>query len=259
MKLRIGIIQTDSVVADLVPDHGDYPDMFRRLLGDPGARPLDWPVPEFVDIDVLGIVARGEPWPAAAACDGYVITGSRHSVYDPLPWIPPLVDFVGAVLAAGKRVIGVCFGHQLLAHHFGGEARRAETGWCVGVHAAEVRGVEAWMQPSAAGLRLISSHQDQVVRLPPGARQFAAGALCPQAGFVWGNAMTLQGHPEFSRPYAEALLTRRETLLGPDLCARARASLDGGTDARLAARWMLQFIATGHTVAHHATAAERCA
>jgi GMP synthase-like glutamine amidotransferase len=235
--MLIGILQTDSVLEQFVPRHGDYPQMFRAALADPDVRPSSMAPPAFLDIAV-----QGRAYPAPEACDAYVITGSRHSVYDDLPWIPPLVEFLRAALAHRRRVVGICFGHQLIAHFFGGETRAAESGWCVGVQPAEVVSQESWMTPPAGRLALLASHKDQVVRLPPGARTFAQGARCSIAGFVMGDVLTLQGHPEFSKPYAADLMDMRESLLGADTYREGKASLAEVTDERLAARWMLNFM-----------------
>ncbi|MFU8814714.1 MAG: glutamine amidotransferase-related protein, partial [Pseudomonadales bacterium] len=220
-----------------VSRHGDYPEMFRALLSDAEALPPGMAAPEFVDIQ-----AHHGRFPRPDACDGYVITGSRHSVYDPLPWIPPLVDFVRGALAHRRRVVGICFGHQLIAHFFGGETRAADVGWCVGVQEVEVTQAEPWMTPAAPQLALLSSHKDQVVRLPPGARLFARGERCPLAGFVLDDVLTFQGHPEFTNAYAGDLLDMREALLGSDCYQRGKASLATSTDSRKVARWMLNFI-----------------
>ncbi len=235
--MRIGILQTDSVRDQFVPAHGDYPDMFRTLLADPGARPPGQPVPEFLTIDV-----PGGRFPDPAACDGYVITGSRHSVYDDLPWIPALAEFVRQALALGRRVVGICFGHQLIAHYFGGETRAAEVGWCVGVQPSEVVADAPWMDPPARSLRLLASHKDQVVRLPPGAQRIAVGERCPESGFVFGDVLTFQGHPEFTAAYAGDLLDSRQALLGDAVCGAGKASLAEPTDRQIVARWMLNFL-----------------
>lgn len=238
--MRIGILQTDRVQDRFRDEHGDYPDMFEVLLADPQARPPGLPAPRFLAIDV-----RAGELPQADVCDAYVITGSKHSVYEDLPWIAPLVGFVGAALDRGRRVVGICFGHQLLAHHFGGETRAAAGGWCVGVQRAEVVRREPWMDPPLAVVRLLASHQDQVCRLPPGARRIAVGDACPEAGFVLGNALAIQGHPEFTRDYASALMDSRELLLGESVYRQGKASLAEGTDAVTVARWMLNFMAAG--------------
>jgi GMP synthase-like glutamine amidotransferase len=235
--MRIGILQTDSVLDELRHRHGDYSDMFRALLSDPGAQVPGQPVPQFCAIDAVAAALPNVP-----GCDAYVITGSRHSVYDDLPWIGRLAAFVETALAQRRRVVGICFGHQLLAHWFGGAVSEAETGWRVGLHEARVVNREGWMSPPAASLRLLNSHRDQVTRLPDGARLILHSAQCPVSGFVMGNAVAVQGHPEFSPGYTAALMASRREILGEELYAAGMASLDEPADGRMAARWILNFI-----------------
>ncbi len=236
--MRIGILQADSVSPALVRRHGDYPDMFGDLLSDPAALPAGEPAPDFFTID-----ACHGAFPAVGDCDAYLITGSRHSVYDDLPWIPRLAEFVADALAGRRRVVGICFGHQLIAHFFGGETRAAADGWCVGVHRADVIRQEPWMDPPTQQFRLLVSHQDQVTALPPGARPFAVSEHCPSAGFELGDALTFQGHPEFTAGYVADLMATRRQAIGETKYREAMASLDCATDASLAARWILHFLA----------------
>lgn len=238
--MRIGILQTDEVLEPLQPAHGDYPAMFRAALSDPAALPpeLHGNPPQFADYAVY----RGE-LPDPAECDAYVITGSRHSVYDPLPWLPPLVEFLRSALAARRRIIGICFGHQLIAHFFGGSTARADTGWCVGIQHNLVLVPEPWMVPAAATFDLPASHRDQVMALPPDAIRFAATDRCPNAGFVVGtNVLALQCHPEFTPSYARDLLELRRPVLGDDVVDAAQATLGQPSDGPLVARWMLNFL-----------------
>ena len=114
--MRIGILQTDHVRAQFVIQHGDYGDMFAQLLKaqDP-------------DLDLITYDVQVS-CPEEIICDAYLITGSKDSVYDNLPWIEELVGFLRRVLAADKKVIGICFGHQLMAHFFGGRVAPAPQG-----------------------------------------------------------------------------------------------------------------------------------
>lgn len=239
--MHIGILRTDTVLEQFQSGHGDYPAMFRAALTDPAVLPpaLRGEPPRFSDHAVFA----GE-LPDPEACDAYLITGSRHSVYDDLPWLPPLVRFLEAALAARRRVVGICFGHQLLAHYFGGETTRAETGWCVGVHDNRVLARQPWMEPAADRFGLLSSHRDQVRRLPEGAECFASTERCPYAGFVIrGQAIAFQGHPEFTKPYAADLLRMRAEQLGPAVFAEGMGSLEQSADSQLVSRWILNFLA----------------
>lgn len=243
-RLHIGILRTDRVLDEFQASHGDYPDMFAAVLGDP-ALAAQLPGRPRVVLSAFDVQQGALPDPTA--CDAYLITGSRHSVYDDLPWIPRLVAFLREALEARRRVVGICFGHQLMAHYFGGETRAAEVGWCVGVHRARVVQQEDWMQPPLAGFNLLSSHRDQVVRLPAGARLFAASADCPNAGFVLedegeGRVLTFQGHPEFTKPYARDLMARRGELLGAERLQAGMDSLRQSLDNAVVARWILNFL-----------------
>ncbi|MDG2277963.1 MAG: amidotransferase [Pseudomonadales bacterium] len=229
--MRIAILQTDHVLDEFQEQFGDYPAMFKALLS--GVRD---------DLEFVCIDVQTES-PSRTDCDAYLITGSRHSVYDELPWIPALVDFLREVLAAKKKILGVCFGHQLMAHFFGGEVKPADAGWAVGVHCSDVD-QQTWMVGAEKSVRLLSSHKDQVLHLPDGAQVYASNAFCPIAGFTIGNQVwTIQGHPEFLPDYAHSLMTFRRKILGEAVYAQGLASLSEVTDAALVAEWMMNFVA----------------
>lgn len=230
--MRIGILQTDQVMERFRPRHGDYPQMFQDVLLDAAAGAA----PEFDTID-----ARQQAYPAPGSCDAYVITGSRDSVYDDKPWIPALANFVEQALDAGSKVVGICFGHQLIAHFFGGEAAPAP-GWAVGVHQSRIVVEAPWLEPKLERFGLLSSHKDQVRRMPEGAELIATNEFCPIAGFTWGDGvLTFQGHPEFRKPYSEDLMNLRRELIGEDTYNNGMASLDEDTHAVCVGRWILNF------------------
>jgi len=230
--MRIGILQTDRVAERLRGRHGDYLTMFGELL----TRAADGADLEFKTIDAVE-----SAYPEPGACDAYVITGSRQSVYDEDAWIANLAGFVGRALDAGRKVVGICFGHQLIAHFFGGEAVRA-SGWAVGVHESRVVTHATWLEPKLDSFRLLSSHQDQVTRLPEGAELVASNEFCPIAGFTLGDGvLTFQGHPEFRKPFSLDLMNMRRELLGEDTYRAGVASLDANIHPSAVGRWMLNF------------------
>lgn len=233
--MRLGILQTDAVRDDFQSEFGDYPGMFHGILSQ-GAEtePL-----EFTNYDV-----RCEEYPERLAdCDGYLITGSRDSVYDDAQWIRTLGEFVLELDTTRTPLIGICFGHQLIAHVLDGETAPADVGWTVGVHTSEVLAQQAWMTPCRASFRLISSHKDQVVTLPSRAVLFAASEICPNGGYtIDGHILTFQGHPEFEPEYAARLMTSRRELLGEQRFAVGMASLAQRIDSVLIAKWIVNFI-----------------
>jgi len=230
--VHLGILEADSVMEQFQAEYGSYSGMFERVLAVEGA-----------PIRLSSYVVHAGELPEIDACDAYLITGSRHSVYDDLPWIRDLVAFVEEALKARKKIIGICFGHQLVAHYFGGETRMADQGWGVGVQTSRIETRESWMEPPLGKFALLSSHKDQVIKLPDGASSFATSEFCPFAGFVWNDlVLTFQGHPEFTKPYSAAGMEMRNEVLGPDTFAAGMESLVEDTDEGTVARWIVNFL-----------------
>lgn len=231
-----GLLLCDTVDQPERDRTGGYSRMFLDFLreGEPGALTRDY--------DVLA----GERPADIDECDAYLISGSRHGVYDDLPWIGRLCEDVRALHAASKPLVGICFGHQLVAQALGGEAGKSGKGWGLGVHHAAVTGPRAWMgdTPEGRDIALLVCHQDQVRRLPPGARRFLASPFCENAGYTVGDsAICLQGHPEFDRGYARYLVGKRGPAQGEEFVRDRLASLDEPVDRATVSRWVARFVA----------------
>ena len=225
----IGLLECDHVADRHRSIAGDYADMFGALFA------AHVPDIELVTFDVVG----GDLPAGPDACDGWVCTGSRHSVYDDVGWIGPLSGVVRDVRDAGVPFVGICFGHQLLAHALGGRVLKAPTGWGVGIREVVVDRTEPWMDPPAGKLALHFMHQDQVVAPPPGGVVLGNTDHCPVALLRVGPSMVgLQAHPEFTPAYVDALLAGRVARIGEGEVAAARAGLARPTDEATVARWI---------------------
>ncbi len=229
--MQIGILETGAPPGDLATRHGDYPAMVERLLG---------PAHRYVRYDVRA----GDLPTQADACDAYVVTGSAAGVNDGLDWADRLAAFLRA--AHGQaRLVGICFGHQLIAHAFGGTVEKAPQGWGLGLHRYDLAEPVAGLP---ARVTAMASHQDQVVMPPAGARIVASSAFTPCAALAYadGAALTLQFHPEFDAAYAGALIAaHRAPDIGDALREAAARSLEGPSDNEAICAWLNRYLETG--------------
>ncbi|WP_185268646.1 glutamine amidotransferase-related protein [Halopseudomonas xiamenensis] len=231
--MKIGILQCDDVKRSLQAAYGNYPQMFSELL-----RELlpDCELPVYRVLD-------GQLPADASACDAWLITGSKFGVNDDLPWIEALCEFVRTLWEQKVPLIGVCFGHQLMARALGGSVRQSEKGWGVGLSFNQVIERKSWMQPFQEHLDLLVSHQDQVVILPPQAEVLASSEFCPYYLIQYGDCfLSVQGHPEFCKDYCRDLMTLRELTLPPARLRAGMASLSAEADSALMMRWIVSFL-----------------
>lgn len=214
--MRIGILQCGQSPAQLKRDLGDYPDMFVRLLDGRGFDFTTWHVEEMAFPDGIH------------DADGWLLTGSRHGAYEDHAFIPPLEDFIRRVHDAGVPMVGICFGHQIIAQALGGTVVKHPGGWAVGAQDYDFGG-----QP----VTLNAWHQDQVVALPPGAQVAGRNAFCENAALIYGDrAFTVQAHPEFGDAFIQGLMdTRAKGVVPDDLLAAASARMGQADGASLLA------------------------
>ncbi|MCG6889611.1 MAG: type 1 glutamine amidotransferase [Gammaproteobacteria bacterium] len=244
--MKIGILETGLVREELADRHDPYPVMFERLLG-LAERKL-----EFATFSVL----RGEMPESIDDCDGWLITGSRYGVYEKLDWMLVLQDFIRELAAAGRPLIGVCFGHQIIAEALGGKVVKSELGWKVGVQRYDLERRYDWMGESPSSVAMHAYHQDQIVECPPEAEVFLSSADCPLAGLSYGDSIiSVQAHPEIEESYERDLLELFAGRSLPlDLAQQGIASLDAGipVDTRLVANWFVEFFLTREMTAQAA-------
>ncbi|WJY20162.1 type 1 glutamine amidotransferase [Fontisubflavum oceani] len=209
----IGILQTGHAPDELQPSHGDFEHMFQRLLSGHGF--------EFRVFDVVDMDFPDGP----QAADAWLVTGSKHGAYEDHPFIPPLENLIRAIRDADQPMVGICFGHQIIAQALGGTVEKFAGGWSVGRQAYEVDGTT---------VHLNAWHQDQVVDLPKGAEVRGSSDFCANAVLAYGDKiLTVQPHPEFDAGAIAGLIaTRGKGIVPEPLLDGARAGLDQPVDTQ---------------------------
>jgi GMP synthase-like glutamine amidotransferase len=223
--MKIAILETGRPPGALAEQFGDYPKMFGHMLGD--------------GFEIERFDAELGELPDPASDSAYLITGSPAGVYEPLPWIDPLRQFIRA--AGQAKMIGICFGHQAMAEALGGQVEKSEKGWGAGLHRYSVVTRERWMD-DAGNISIPASHQDQVVIQPPNTDVTVMSNFTEFAGLAWTDrpAISFQFHPEFSPAFAKALIEKRYDLVpNPEA---AIASLDAPNDNARVAAWIRRFL-----------------
>jgi GMP synthase-like glutamine amidotransferase len=174
--------------------------------------------------------------------DAILVTGSPCSVHDRHDWIVRLTELIRQAARKDKRVVGSCFGHQLVARAFGGEVGHNENGWLIGNFDVHISRGHDWMQPSASVTGMYHFNQERVTRLPDGARAFAHTDDYDDYGYTLGdNVMCFQGHPEQSRLSMANFVDATESLTDAQR-ERAMHQIDKGTpDGHIWGQWMMRF------------------
>ncbi len=214
--MKIGILQTGIVPEDLSPTYGEYPDMFKTFLGGHNF--------EFEDYSVVTGTLPG----SINECEGWLVTGSKHGAYEDHDWIPKLEDFIREVYAANLPIVGICFGHQIMAQALGGKVIKYNGLWGMGT--------QEYTHPDGTKTKLLAMHQDQVVEKPPEAEIVASNDFCKMAGLAYKKrALSFQPHPEFSHEFMEGLIKNRAGVTIPN--DQAEPALEGVYAANDAAKY----------------------
>jgi len=219
--MKIGILECGPTPPEIAAEHGDYPRMMTRLFDGRG-----WTFEAFAAMDL-----HFPDGPDAA--DGWILTGSRYGAFEHRAFIRPLEAFIRSCADTHRPMIGICFGHQVIAQAMGGHVERAAHGWTLG---RQVYGFAALGQTA-----LTAWHQDVVTEAPDGARIAATHPDCPIAALDYpGWAASVQAHPEFDAAVTAAFLDlrRNDPALPTDRLAAAKAALNAPLDRLKVAEWL---------------------
>ncbi|MCT4556153.1 MAG: type 1 glutamine amidotransferase [Pelagimonas sp.] len=217
---------------------------------EPGEKPKHLPSPQrFINAltphlpqaEWTVISAVKDSLPAPETYDGYIITGGKYSVFEDYDWQDRLFDFLRTLHARQIKLIGICYGHQAIAHALGGEVVRSPKGWGVGIMPVNVL-AQTGFATLASDVRLHAMHQDQVSQAPEGAEIFLGSDFCPISGFTLGDHfLAIQQHPDFNPDINRDLIKKRIDRIG-ERAQTALASCAGQDDTEESVRWMANFL-----------------
>jgi GMP synthase-like glutamine amidotransferase len=232
-SMRLGLLLCDHVRAGFQVVGGDYPDYFSRFFADsPG-----------IDLMIFDLTIGDFPMDLDE-CDAWVVTGSRQSVYEEVTWVVQLADLVRRLDRERRKLVGICFGAQMIGHALGGEVARAPDGWQVGIKEVAVKAAESWMVPPVETFRILHSNADQILRPPARLRVLGSSVGVPVSLVAVGDHFIgFQGHPEFLPAYSAVLMEARRGVIPEEVVDAGLASLAMAPDTRLLSGWIASFIA----------------
>jgi GMP synthase-like glutamine amidotransferase len=228
----IGILACDHVSPELgdAARGRDYDEMYTEMLraGEPSIRTRTYDV------------VNGELPAGPDECDAWIITGARYDAYGDDPWIVALRKFITSVHEHRARLVGVCFGHQAVAHALGGRAENTGT-WKAG---PQVLDVEDTPRFEGAPVTINAMHQDVASIVPPGARSIATGETAEHPMFLVDDTiLCIQDHPEYDAAYIAGLVEMRRPRMGDAITDAALDRIaEQAVDNELVARWITDFL-----------------
>jgi len=222
--MKIGLLICGYAAPEVAKTKGEYDQWFKDLLAGNG-----------FSFEAYFVVDMKFP-DDVHDCDGWLISGSKHGVYEDHAFIPKLEDFVRKAYAAKVPMVGICFGHQIIAQALGGKVEKFQGGHALGRQEYDYEGfgkvtINAW-------------HGDQVLELPKDARVVASNDFCKNAAMVYGDsAFTIQPHPEFSNDVVQQYipLRRNPDIYDDAVMDAALEKTTGPTDAQLMASEIVKF------------------
>ncbi|OBT16979.1 GMP synthase [Vibrio sp. UCD-FRSSP16_10] len=229
--MKIGILICGHLSGDLANVYGQYSNMIVTALQAINENII------FSEYDALN-----QQLPDLDECDGYIVTGSVYNAYDNEPWILGLIDWVQRCEARRAPLVGICFGHQVIARALGGTVEKSNKGWGLGNYEVNITTQKRWMNLSIDRLRMLVSHQDQVITVPRGVKVIASSDFCPNFMLAKDNHLfTVQGHPEFSSEFLARLVDERKDLITEQHYLSTFEQLKEAPDSAIILHWIDAF------------------
>ena len=234
--MKAAILQCDNVLEKFQSRFGDYPKMVEQMFDG-----VDQPL-SFDTYDCR----QGQFPTDINAYDFYLTTGSKASVYEKLDWVQLLIEFVQQLDRHKKKLVGICFGHQLMAMAREGKVEKSNKGWGIGVARNRVISQPEWMGEEVTEINILVSHQDQIIELPGDTLVIAESDFCPFFIVQWGDHfLSIQGHPEWNNDYSRTLINDRRAIIPVDQVNAGLESLTIAPDNALFTRWIMEFVQYG--------------
>ncbi|AJR06268.1 GMP synthase [Photobacterium gaetbulicola] len=243
--MKLGVLLCDDVRPELQPKHGNYPAMFSNLFA---------AVDPSIALQFYRVIDGQYPQ-SLSECDGYLTSGSRYSVYEQNRWINVFQGFVHQLYFQHKPLVGICFGHQMMAQALAGEVIQSDRGWGIGATqvSLDVPLIQQppWLTEQPSKITLLVSHQDQVIRPPENSTILAGSDFCPNSMMLVGeHFLGIQGHPEFTPEYLFDLIKFRKSTYPALTYQNAVDSLEQPTDHLQMTQWIIQFFRYRQLLSH---------
>jgi GMP synthase-like glutamine amidotransferase len=230
--MKIAILQCDNVMEKFQEDFGNYPEMITDLLNS---------VENNLEIGTFD-VQKGEYPQNINDWELFITTGSKASVNDNEDWILDLIEFTKLLGVTKKKLMGICFGHQIIALARGGSVEESDKGWGIGIASNDILIQTDWMDNEQIELKLIVSHKEQINQLPQGAMVIAESDFCPYFMVQWDDHfLSVQGHPEWNKLYSKTLMNDRRSIIPVKRIEQGLASLEKNINNQQFARWIINF------------------
>ena len=230
--MRICILNIGTPDSSINKNHKPAPERFMDLL-DPLLPKSDWATINCIEDNLAFNIDE---------YDAYLITGGKYSVFENLDWQHKLFDLIRTIYHNNIPIIGICYGHQALAHVLGGRVERFKNGWGAGVTIVNVVDQPDWIRPVVEKIYLLTMHQDQVIRMPPRGTQLLSSHFCDISGFyIDDRVLAIQQHPDFTPELCRDLIIRRKEKIGKQYKS-ALQSLEIEHQGSLVGQWIANFI-----------------